>query len=53
MNENLDKLIIEGTKFLKLARMILILWVIFYVLAIILSIAGFGGIAYQRMMMPQ
>lgn len=57
MNENLDKLIIEATKFVKIARYLLLFWVIFYFALVILGalgVLGIGGAAmYQKMILPQ
>ncbi len=49
MNGNLDKLIIEATKFLKIARYILILWVIVYVLVVVIGTLGVFGAGYRNM----
>ncbi len=57
MNENLNKLIIEATKFVKVARYLLLFWVVFYLVIVILGalgMFGLGGAAlYQKMLPPQ
>lgn len=44
MNHNLDKLIIEATKFIKVTRYLLIFWVVFYFAIVILGTLGLLGI---------
>ncbi len=56
MNGNLDKLIIEATKFLKIGRYLLLFWVILYFGLIILGalgLFGLGGLGvYNKLMLP-